>query len=358
MDIYVLNQNFEKLGVIDDSESVIWTTRYFEPGEFEIKIPAGSNSIALLAKDNYLVRYDDDTVMIIERINIMTDVENGNFILASGRCLKSILDRRVIWKLQTYSGTAEEIMRSVLMNNIINPSLPARKISNFTLDTVQNFGGETIETQYTGNYISDVITDLCKTAGLGFKILLNNGIFKFVLFSGTDRSHKQTANLPVVFSPEYDNIITTDYTEEKTYYKNVALIAGEGEGIERKYNAIGTAAGLQRRELWVDANDVRSTTEDNGVQTTLTTEQYNALLKQRGEEKLSEVKTTQTFEGEVDTNVLYKYKEDFFLGDIVTAHNEYGIKSAPRITEIVESEDEHGYSVLPTFDGWEEEVEI
>ena len=107
MDIYVLNQAFEKIGVIDDYESIIWTTRYYEPGDFEIKIPAGSQNIGLLEKDNYLIRYDDETVMIIERLNIITDVENGNFILAAGRCLKSILDRRVIWKLQKYNGTPE-----------------------------------------------------------------------------------------------------------------------------------------------------------------------------------------------------------------------------------------------------------
>ena len=100
MDIYVYNQLLEKIGVIDDYESIIWATRYYEPGDFEIKIPAGSQNIELLEKDNYLVRYDDEAVMIIEKLTIVTDIENGNYILASGRCFKSILDRRVIWKQQ------------------------------------------------------------------------------------------------------------------------------------------------------------------------------------------------------------------------------------------------------------------
>ena len=357
MDIYVLNQNFEEIGVIDDYESVIWTPRYWECGDFEIKLPAGSQNIALLEKDNYLKRYDDENVMIIEAINILTDIENGNYILVRGRCLKSILDRRVIWKLQKYSGTPEACIRSILTRNIINPSDAVRKISNFVLGPAQGFSGS-IEAQYTGDNVLDVVIEICKAFGLGFKVLLKNKQFIFVLYSGTDRSYKQTENLPVIFSPDNENIINTKYLEDKQFYKNVALIGGEGEGTARTYNTTGSAQGLNRRELWVDANDVRKEVEDeSGNKVTLTTSQYNAALKQRGAEKLTEVAITQTFEGSVDTEVLFKYKEDFFLGDIITAVNEYGFKAAPRITEVIESEDAGGYSVIPTFDGWEQEVE-
>lgn len=355
MDIYVLNQSFERIGVIDDYESIIWTTRYYEPGDFEIKIPAGSKNIELLEKDNYLARFDDEAVMVIERLNIITDIENGNYVLASGRCLKSILDRRVIWKRQSYSGTPENCIRRILTKNIISPENPERTISNFILGPANGFTGS-IEAQYTGTNILDVVIEICKATGLGFKILLENKQFKFVLYEGADRSFKQDVNLPVIFSPDNDNIINTDYTEEKTYYKNVVLIAGEGEGAARKYADMGTATGLQRRELFVDARDITSG-EEGETETALTEAEYTAALIQRGAEKMAEVAITQTFEGSVDTEVLYKLNEDFFLGDIVTAVNEYGIKAAPRITEIIEAESEAGYSVIPTFDGWEQEVE-
>lgn len=354
MDLYILNTNFKKIGMIDDYESVIWTTRYFDPGQFEVKMPAGSPNVALLEKDNYIMRYDDNTVMIIERLDIITDVENGNYILASGRCLKSILDRRIVWKMQTYRGTPEAVIRSILTRNLINTGISARNISNFELGAALGDNPGTIEAQYTGDGVLDAILDICKANGYGFRILLdNNNKFVFELFQGVDRSYNQSENLQVIFAPEFDNLISTEYIEEKTYYKNTALIAGEGEGNERKYNDIGTASGLSRRELWVDANDIQSTWKDeNDVEYTYTTAEYNDALKQRGNEKLAEVAQTIEFSGEVDTAVLYKYKEDFFLGDVVTAYNEYGVKAAPRITEIVESEDENGYKVLPTFEGW------
>ena len=358
MEIYVLDQNFNKIGVIDDYESVIWTTRYYEPGDFEIQLPASSPNVELLAEDNYLRRFDDETVMIIEKIHVETNIENGNYIIASGRCLKSILDRRVCWKLQRYNGTPEACMRSLVTRNFISPSVTARKIGNLILGNLKGYSGDA-EIQFTGDVVLDAVVQICKAAGLGFKILLNSSNqFVFEVFSGSDRSNLQDENLPVVFSPDNGNILQTTYEKEKRYYKNVALIGGEGEGTARTYNSVGTASGLKRREMFVDANDVKTEVEDEaGNKTTLTAAQYNAALAQRGQEKLAEVSITETFEGSVDTSLLYVYKEDFFLGDIVTAVNDYGIQAAPRITEIIESENSGGYTIIPTFDGWGEEEE-
>lgn len=46
---------------------------------------------------------------------------------------------------------------------------------------------------------------------------------------------------------------------------------------------------------------------------------------------------------------MFRYGEDFFNGDIVQIANEYGHETQARILEIVQSEDENGFSVYPTF---------
>jgi hypothetical protein len=61
------------------------------------------------------------------------------------------------------------------------------------------------------------------------------------------------------------------------------------------------------------------------------------------------------FEGSIDPNGLYLINRDYFLGDLVQIENEAGIKAAPRITEIIYSEDSGGVSVVPTFSNWEVE---
>ena len=127
----------------------------------------------------------------------------------------------------------------------------------------------------------------------------------------------------------------------------MALIGGEGEGTARKYQSIGDSEGFDRYELFVDANDISS----NDGEISLT--DYNKLLIERGNEKITENTFVESYTGEVETTLTYVYKKDYDLGDIVETVNEYGMEATPRIIEIIESENENGLRVVPTFGTWE-----
>ena len=76
----------------------------------------------------------------------------------------------------------------------------------------------------------------------------------------------------------------------------------------------------------------------------------NNQLKQRGLEKLAEVAITEGFQGTVEPDVMYKYNEDFTIGDFVTFKDKYGNYGTPRIDEFTISDDENnGYYCYPTF---------
>ena len=153
------------------------------------------------------------------------------------------------------------------------------------------------------------------TYGFGFKVLPDDsGNFVFSLYQGQETE--------VVFSREFDNIINTDYYKKTSQFRNAALILGEGEGDARRSAYIGGMplfGGLDLREIYVDARDISSN------------------------------------EGEVEPNITYKYKVDYNLGDVVTVDNGYGVVARPRIIEIIESWDDTGYKVIPTFEKWEAE---
>ena len=87
-------------------------------------------------------------------------------------------------------------------------------------------------------------------------VLNSSNVFEFSLYAGLDHSYQQTTNPYVIFSPEFNNIITSTYTEDDIPFKNVALVAGVGEGDERVTISVGSASGLDRRELYVDARDI------------------------------------------------------------------------------------------------------
>lgn len=357
MDLLVLNKSLDVIAIVDVYESIIWTERYYEYGDFELYTAMTQDILNYIKTDNYIQRVGSDRVMIIEEIRIDTDSDTGNHITVTGRSLASILDRRVVWSQTTISGNLQNGLKKLINENIISPSKEERKISNFIFkdSTDSQITGLTVEAQYTGDNLYDVISKVCEEKSVGFKVSLNeNKQFVFELYAGADRSYEQTNYPYVVFSPNFDNIVNSNYLESKENLKNVALVGGEGEGTARKYLAIGNASGLDRRELFVDARDISSEGEDGQ---TLTTEQYNELLKQRGNEYLADYTDLVSFEGAVETNIMYKYGVDFFDGDIVQIANEYGHEAKVRILEVVISENEEGNSVYPTFKTITEEGE-
>ena len=348
MELYIMNKSLQTIGVIDSFESIIWTKRYLEAGEFELYIPISDTNLSLLQTGNYIYRLDDDAVMIIEDIKLETDVEKGNYITATGRSLESILDRRIVWNTTTFSGAAEDFIYKLINENAITPAITARKISNLTLDTKKGYT-ETISKQLTGDNLYTAITDICTAYNYGLKITLNSKKnFVFSLYKGVDRSYNQNKNPCVVFSPEFDNILKSSFERSEEEYKNIALIAGEGEGDARKKTTVGSASDLNRRELYVDARDVQSTEND----VTMSDSDYIKLLQARGQEKLNELTIKEAFSGECETSNSYVYRQDWNLGDIVQIKNEFGVSASPRIIEVIESEETDKNTIIPTFATW------
>lgn len=266
MDLYILDRNFDAVAVIDTYKSMIWTDRFQECGDFELYTAANREIFQILKPDYYIWRQDSEHTMIVEEIKIESDVEDGNYSTVTGRSLESLLDRRVIWGQKVLNGNFQEAVKTLLYECIINPTKPERKISNFVFEASDDpkITGLSIDTQYTGDNLYDVICDLCVERGIGFKITLNaRKQFVFKLYSGTDRSYDQTKNPYVVFSPNFDNIINSTYLESKSDYKNVTLVAGEGEGSARRYTAVGNVSGISRRETFTDARDLSSDTQED-----------------------------------------------------------------------------------------------
>lgn len=357
MDLTVLNTNLDAIAMVDTYVSFIWTDRYYSNGDFELYAGMREDVLEYIKQDYYLQSRDSEHVMIIEKLLISSDTENGNVITVTGRSLESILDRRIIWGQKTLSGNLQNGIKTLLYENVISPSDNNRRIQNFIFEesTEPAITSLKIEAQYTGDNLYDVIQKICEERSIGFKVTLNSSKqFVFKLYSGIDRSYDQTAVPYVVFSPNFENIINSSYIESKSSLKSITLVGGEGEGAARKYTTVGGGSGLNRRELFTDARDISS---DVGNDVVLTESEYIAQLQQRGKEKLSEHKDVTSFEGQVETTIMFKYGEDFFNGDVVQIANEYGHETKARILEIVMSENEEGTSVYPTFKTITEEGE-
>lgn len=274
----------------------------------------------------------------------------------TGRSLESLLERRIVWGQKIVTGNLQEAIRTLLNESIISPAISDRRISNFIFEmsTDPKITKLKIDTQFTGDDLYTVITKQCEANDIGFRIRLNDqNQFVFSLYSGVDRSYLQIENPYVIFSPDFENIINSNYFTSKVNLKNVTLVAGEGEGAARKTAIVGSGSGLNRRELFTDARDISSDVEGG----TLSPAVYTAQLEARGREKLAEHTSKTAFEGEVEATRLFKYGEDFFIGDIVQVANEYGHEGRAYISELIISQSKDGIFVYPTFQTIQEEGE-
>ena len=122
MDVTVLNTNLDAISIVDVYESFIWTDRYYEYGDFELFTSMTDTILSYIRQDYYLQSRESEHVMIIEKIRINSDSENGNHITVTGRSLESILDRRIVWGQKTITGNLQNGIRTLLNENVISPA--------------------------------------------------------------------------------------------------------------------------------------------------------------------------------------------------------------------------------------------
>lgn len=352
MELLIMDENFAGVSTLDIFESLIWTDRYYAYGDFEIYMPCSEKMLSTLKQDMYLYLRESEHIMIIEDIQIDTDVEDGAHLTVTGRSLESILDRRVIWNLTTLSGGLQAGIKQLLNENAIAPSDPARVIPNLIFEdsTDSKITNLALNAQYYGENLYDVICEVCESNEIGFKIILNeSNQMVFSLYAGTDRSYEQTENPYVIFSPGFDNLLNSNYISSKKTLKTVTMITGEGEGSDKKKAVAecsnGAGSGLNRREMHTDASGISQTDGEN----TISDEAYTALLQRQGIDELAQNTRTESFEGEVSSGRTYTYGTDYFMGDIVQNVNEFNIKATSRVTEYIMSQDESGIERYPTF---------
>jgi hypothetical protein len=355
MEITLLDDNFEELYVLDVFKSLIWTDRYWKCGDFEIVVSPTMDILAKLLNTTYLALPESSRHMILEDSNIHSDVEDGNALILTGRSLESILDRRIVWRAIAMSGNFQSEVERLFDDNIIDaPYNPLRNITNLVFNTSTNpiITALTVDTQFNGETLYKVLSQLCIAEGIGFRILRNlvTNKFDFELYAGVDRSYDQSVNAFVAFTSALDNLLSADYIESSRPLKTACLVAGSpGVGNIRTTKTVYAdglmfAAGLVRRELYFEANVSRNTPDGE-----LSEAEYLLQLKGRGEEELAKHIYLKSFIGEIDPT-MYNYGDEFSMGDILQIADDYGHSTQSRVVEMIYFQDESTISMYPTFE--------
>lgn len=353
MELYVLNKEFEVLGIIDNYECLVWERNYYKTGTFSMEIIPNFEQFNLLKKGNILLKNDNTKeAMYIDHRELKENDEGVEALLISGYSLAKWLDRRITLYKELEKGNAETVIRNYINRHCINPSDSNRKINNLAQSNNKELGNSIDYSSHYKNLLEEV-ENIATTSELGYKIDLDlhNKKYTFDVYKGLDRTVNQGINSKAIFSTEFENITNQNYISSDADFKNMVLVAGAGEDANRKTLSIGEdKAGLERYELFVDARDISDKESkqqgDETIEVEIPIEQYNKLLETRGLEKLSEHTKIETFDCTLNNVNSLKYKVDFDLGDKVSIINKkWGLTLHERITQIVETYDIEGLKI-------------
>jgi hypothetical protein len=355
MELYIYDTTLTLKGVIDEMTSFIWIRRYWSAGEFKLLVPFTELNGKLLVKNNLIMKKGDNEAAQITYITIKKNAYGQEEIEVQGKFITAWLDKRILLKQIVTTDTSQSILNRIVTENLTNPTAAERVIPLLELEeSPQDLGSGIIN--YTSEpFISSLFAaeTLAKAAKLGFEIQtdIRNQKHIFRVYKGRDLTADQTTYRPCIFSQEFDNIYEQEYENSIENLRSACYVGGEEkEGVERQIVAVGTASGLERKEIFVNATDITQTYKDGDTEIIMPLSEYIERLRDRGVSELEQYAETLNFSSKVNVYGNLEYKTDFDIGDRVTCVDKrWGIKINVRITEITETYQQNSNDVDVTF---------
>lgn len=373
--LWIFNENLRRVGLLRQYEMAQWSNKFRDIGTFFINARYVDENLFLLDKTKtyYVLLYmsNDKTKSDswntlhnvfgkIEKVSKEND-EDADYpstIKIEGRLMPFLFSKRVIAGTFDYKNmeliayVTDLITRCFGKNTerYIDMNISYQKdnkVYEDTLITKQITGGQLWEemSDYFEQYKLGIVIapkinktfELSSVYGEHLSGLSNVAGFEVLIKTGVDRTRGSGLNT-VIFSKSLSNIKRASYSYNSESDMNVAYIAGEGEGAERKWYEIqkdseNKKSAWNREELWIDARDIQSEGEDD---TTLTDEEYDKLIEQRAYEKFQENAVMDEYSATVNEhNQRYVYMRDYDLGDWVTIQDrDLGIEIDAQIVEV------------------------
>lgn len=376
--LWIFDEQLRRIKILKQYEMAQWSNKFREIGTFSINARYVQENLYLLDKTKtyYILLYssNDETQTDdwnakhnvfgkIEKVS-KEDEQDADFastIKIEGRLIPLLLTKRVT--NGTIDSKDTELM-TYMQNLIINcfPSATERYISlqHRIVKDESIYTDVPITKQVTGGQLWDNISDYLEQYKLGIRVapyvvkthsiatkynymsgLTNISDFIVSIETGQNRTRGHGTDT-VIFSKSLSNIKRASYSFNAESDMNVAYVAGEGEGDERKWYELqkddnNKKSAWNREELWVDARDIQSGEDDEETgETKLTEEEYAALIKQRAVEKFEENTLSDEYTATVNEyNTRYVYMRDYDLGDWVTVQDkDLGIEIDAQIVEV------------------------
>lgn len=303
-DVVFLNKDLEteyRAKTID----YYWHSRWYEPGEFQVQIIDDTDFDFDTCR--YVVTNTKKEIGVVGRWQRKSD--DPQVVLLSGLFFEQELFQHVVYP--TYSGKLDvwahsnKLCSSYLDDfgfNFVVSGKPSKGV--ISADSLA------VDFQQTGDYVGTALYALASVYGYGVTATKADNGIAFAIANYHDRTG-ETEDEEVVLSVSFNNIKNYDVVHDETAYRNVAVVAGEGEGSARVVEVVDISqTDEEKRTLWVDARDL-SQEADESISA------YREKLRQRGLERLAEHVVIDNVEVEINEEDAQRIGADFDIGDII-----------------------------------------
>lgn len=363
MEVYLLGQDFRRVELVDQFESMIWTERYKAFGDFQLVIRSSRENRQKFSIGTRLMIYArpsvSTSIMTIETVEDKEDSEGRAMLTITGRSLEAILIDRanrknvITWVEDdkiSLTGSPAGIARQLFKTYVGSQALTVDRIPMVIGDGAarRTYSIPEPDVEVTFEFdrknMYETLKDIVDLYSIGFRFVADYDPtqIQFEVWTGEDRTTKQNVFAPVVFDQNLDNIREMSELNSSELFKNVAYVYGKNAN--RIVYAPGTTSsvsGFDRRVMIVDANDIElpvGAALDNA-------------LERRGIEALSVQHPITAIDGVITkTNFSFVYNRDYNLGDILEVRNSDGYVNRMRVTEQIFVDDAEGARAYPTLE--------
>lgn len=350
MDIFIHNKSFTLIDTVEDYLSFIFTERYSEHGDFELKLKVDHPAVKSMVLENYLSMSESSEYMLIEEKNIVKN-ETEEYVLFTGRTLTAIMEWRVIRSDFNNPPNVSALLTAhietelVEGNNYTHPNkfIPGLVLAKPLPSVLAN--KTTYQYSFRGYTLYKAVKEAADESEVGLKIEVDPVDYHFTvrLYVGADRTGKHATNRPAIFSMDLDNLKNINYVESRKLYANLAIVdlqPNEFLGENYDVRLTGLRYGMNLREMYVNGSDI-SVDLPAATKKTMST----AL----GVQELRRAQNIQVIDGTIDPLAYPTYGVNYFLGDIVALQSDYTADQEYRVTEYIRSYSASGHEAYPTL---------
>lgn len=328
--LFVFGPDKARLGEVRSISSLQWLECYADVGEAKLVCAATDSNRSILQNGTLLLNSDRPHLLAqVQSVEINDDMQAAKMTVRA-RLTACRLEDRVLMHTATI-GSAEADTLAMVQANL--RGLP------LTVAPAKGLAAR-YEGQISWGSVLEAVKQVAERTGLGFRVTADSTLREtFELYSGVDRTDPASPDYVGFLGDTAGNVTSVRLLEDVAVLRNVAVVAGEGQGAERVVVEADLSAGQPRRELFVNAADLSSkyTVENpdgSTTENTMTPEEYAAQLRARGLQALADTRTGSTVAAEL-SQAMMLFGRDYEVGDILPLRlARYGVAVSVRLTKV------------------------